>query len=146
MREISEKLENYASFDSPCVRSSYLLMDTHSCCNLKRPCFLLACLESDAYFLGFPGGSVVKNLPAMRQDPGSIPGLGRSPGEANGNPLQYSCLENPMDRNLEGYSPWGHKESDMTEKLTLSHCISFVFSPRSVLFASGCFSNLTGSL
>ena len=41
----------------------------------------------------------VKNLPEMQKtDPGSIPGSGRSPGEGNGNPLQYSCLENPMDR------------------------------------------------
>ena len=40
----------------------------------------------------------VKNLPAMKETPGSIPGLGRSPGEGNGYPLQYSCLENPMDR------------------------------------------------
>ena len=47
---------------------------------------------------GFPGGSVVKNLPPNAGDPGSIPGLGRSPGEGNDNPLQYSCLENPMDR------------------------------------------------
>ena len=46
----------------------------------------------------FPGGSVVKNLPAMAGDTGLIPGLGRSPGEGNGNPLQYSCLENPMGR------------------------------------------------
>ena len=51
----------------------------------------------------FPGGSVVKNLPAM-QEPGasgcasSIPGSGRSPGREDGNPLQYSCLENTMDR------------------------------------------------
>ena len=48
--------------------------------------------------MGFPGGSVVKNLLASAGDTGSIPGLGRSPGEGNGNPLQYSCLENPMDR------------------------------------------------
>ena len=41
---------------------------------------------------------VVKNLPANAGDLGSIPGLGRAPGEGNGNPLQYSCLENPMDR------------------------------------------------
>ena len=64
-------------------------------------------------------------------DPGSIPGLGRSPGEGNGNPLQDSCLENPMDgeshgwRSLVGYSPQGHKELDTTERLhflfTLSH-------------------------
>jgi len=41
---------------------------------------------------------VVKNLPANAEDAGSISGLGRSPGEGNGNPLQYSCLRNPMDR------------------------------------------------
>ena len=46
-------------------------------------------------------------------------GSGRSPGEENGNPLQYSCLENGQ-RILVGYSPWGHKESDMTERLALS--------------------------
>ena len=47
---------------------------------------------------GFPGGSVVKNLPANAGDVGSIPGLGRSATEENGNPLQYSCLDKPMDR------------------------------------------------
>ena len=46
----------------------------------------------------FPGGSVVKNLPAKAENVVSIPESGRSLGEANGNPLQYSCLENPMDR------------------------------------------------
>ena len=48
--------------------------------------------------LGFPGGSVVKNPPAKAGDVGLTPGLGRSPGGGNGNPLQYSCLENPVDR------------------------------------------------
>ena len=48
--------------------------------------------------MGFPGGSVVKNPPANVGDMGLIPGLGRSPGGGNGNPHQYSCLENPMDR------------------------------------------------
>ena len=48
--------------------------------------------------MGFPGGAVVKNLPASVRDTGSIPGSERSPGEENGTPLQYSCLENPMDR------------------------------------------------
>ena len=48
--------------------------------------------------LGLPGGSVVKNLPASAGDVGLIPGLGRSSGEGNDDPLQYSCLENPMDR------------------------------------------------
>ena len=47
--------------------------------------------------LGFSGGSEVKASAPNAGDPGSIPGLGRSPGEGNGNPLQYSCLENPMD-------------------------------------------------
>ena len=49
-------------------------------------------------------------------DPGSIPGSsGRFPGGGNGNSLQDSCLENPMDRGALGYSPWGRKESDTTE-------------------------------
>ena len=48
--------------------------------------------------MGFPSGSVVKNLPANAGNWGSIPGLGRSPEEENGSPLQYSCLENPMDK------------------------------------------------
>ena len=59
---------------------------------------------------GFPGGSVIRNLPANARDAGLIPGSGRSPGEGNGNPLQYSFLENPNgQRSLAGYSPWGHK-------------------------------------
>ena len=51
--------------------------------------------------MGFPGGSAVKNLPVNAgniRDVGSIPGLRRSPGGGHGNPVQYSCLENPMDR------------------------------------------------
>ena len=60
---------------------------------------------------GLPGGSVVKNPPANAGDSGTIPGLGRSPVEGNGNPLQYSCPGNPMDRRawLASYSPWGRK-------------------------------------
>ena len=50
-------------------------------------------------------------------DLGSIPRLGKSSREGNGNPLQYSCLENPMDRGAWQYSPWGRKELDMTERL-----------------------------
>ena len=65
---------------------------------------------------GFPGGLVVKNLPANAGDVGSISGSGRSSGEGNGNPFQYSCLGNPMDRGAwgGGYSSWGCKESNMT--------------------------------
>ena len=62
---------------------------------------------------------VVKNLAANAGDagdPGSIPGLGRSPGGGNSSPLQDSCLEDSMDRGaLAGYSPWDRKESDTTE-------------------------------
>ena len=62
---------------------------------------------------------MVKNLLANAEDPGSVPELGRSPGDGNGNPLQYSCLENPHgQRSLAGYSPWGRKESDMIEQLS----------------------------
>ena len=49
---------------------------------------------------GFPDGSNDKESACNTGDPGSIPGLGRSPGEGNGNPLQYSCLETPMDRGV----------------------------------------------
>ena len=48
-------------------------------------------------YMGFPGGAEVKASACNVGDLGSIPGSGRSPGEGNGNPLQYSCLENPMD-------------------------------------------------
>ena len=68
--------------------------------------------------LGFPGGSVVKNPPVNAGDLVSIPGSERSPGEGNGNPLQYSCLENPMDR--EAWQTRVHrvtKELEMTERL-----------------------------
>ena len=57
---------------------------------------------------------MVKNMPAMRGDLCSVPGLGRSPGGGHGNPLQYSCLENLHgQKSLAGYSPLGRKESDM---------------------------------
>ena len=49
-------------------------------------------------YMYFPGGSVVKNPPANAVDMGLIPGWGRFPGGGNGNPLQYSCWDNPMDR------------------------------------------------
>ena len=66
---------------------------------------------------------MVKN-PCNAGDLGLIPGMGRSPGGGPGNPLQYSCLENSHgQRTLVGYSPWGHKESDTTERLsTTQYC------------------------
>ena len=68
---------------------------------------------------------MVKNLSASAgdlRDAGLIPGSGRSPEEGNGYPLQYSCLENSMDRGaLASYHSWGHKELDATERLTHTH-------------------------
>ena len=66
--------------------------------------------------MDFPGGTMVKNLPAnAERDSGSIPGSGRSAGEGNGNPFQYSFLGNPMDRGDWWASPWSCKMSDITE-------------------------------
>ena len=60
-------------------------------------------------------GSVVKNPPANAGDEGSIPGSGRSPGEGNGNPLQYSCLDNPRDGGSWWAAVYGVAQSDTTE-------------------------------
>ena len=68
---------------------------------------------------GFHGGSDGKESTCSVGDLGSIPRFGRSPGEGNGNPLQYSCLENTHEqRGLAGYSLWDHKELDTTEHST----------------------------
>ena len=73
---------------------------------------------------------MLKNPPANVgevRDVSSIPVLGRSPEERNGNPLQYSCLGNPRgQRSLVGYSPWGHRESDRTERLSTAQSASAV--------------------
>ena len=71
----------------------------------------------------FHGGSDTKESACNAGDLGSLPGLEDSLGGEHGNPLQYSCLENPHgQRVLVGYSPWGHKESHTTEQLsTIQH-------------------------
>ena len=66
--------------------------------------------------VGFPCSSDSKESAWNAGDPGSIPGLGRCPGEGSGIPLQYSCLGNPVDKGAW----WAHKESDTTEWLTFS--------------------------
>ena len=77
-------------------------------------------------FKGFPGGSDSKESTCNVRDMGSIPGLGTSPGGGHGNPLQYSCLENSHgQRSLVGYSSQGHKESDMTKRLSTAQNMSF---------------------
>ena len=69
--------------------------------------------------VGFPHSSVGKESACNSGDPGLIPGLGRSPGEGNVNPLQYSCLENSMDRGAWQATVHGIADSDMIERLTL---------------------------
>ena len=76
-------------------------------------------LWSIFFHQGFPGGLDSKKSTHNVGDLGWIPGLGRSHGGGHGNPLKYSCLKNPHgQRSLAGYSPWGHKELDMTERLS----------------------------
>ena len=73
---------------------------THTYVGGNSSVCLYTCIHS---ILGFPHGSVVKNLPANagdRRDVGSVPGSGRSPGGGHGNPLQYSCLESSVDRGV----------------------------------------------
>ena len=81
---------NLASF--PPLKSLMLVLGSEVLCLYRS--FLRDCI---LVFKGFPGGAEVKASACNVGDLGSIPGLGRSPGEGNGNPLQYSCLENPMD-------------------------------------------------
>ena len=70
----------------------------------------------------FPGGSDDKESTYSECDLGSIPGLGRSVGGKHDSTLQYSCLENPHgQRSLAGYSPWSHKELDVTEVTARTH-------------------------
>ena len=95
-------------------------------------------LRSQAWYIGeaknsallSPGGSDGKESVCNAGGLCSFPGLGRSPGGGHGNPLQYSCLENPRgQRSLEGYSPWGRKEMDMTERLsTVQHIPLYKFT------------------
>ena len=87
--------------------------------------FLLMDIQAASTLPGFPGGSVVKNLPASVGDLALIPGSGRCPGEANGSPLQYSYLGNPMDR-----GSWSMKSqmSQRTQRLNNSNALAVVTS------------------
>ena len=72
--------------------------------------------------MGFPGGSAIKNPPANAGDSGLIPGMGRSPGEGNGKPLQYPCLPNPVDRGTWKASVNRAQRVSTTEVSTHNRC------------------------
>ena len=82
-------------------------------------------------YLGFLDGSIVENLPANagdEADAGSIPEWGRSPGKGNGNPLQYACPRNPIQRSLVDYSPWSYKRAGHDLATEHTHRLSVQFS------------------
>ena len=109
----------------PSIRSRSTLITLTSKCT-----FLYTTLPSSNALLSlpqvsFPGGSEGRTSACSAGDPGSIPRLGRPPGERNGYPLQCSCLaEASRQRSLVGYSLWGHTQLDTTERLTFSHSTS----------------------
>ena len=83
-------------------------------------------ISSPTFSKGLPGGSDGKESACNVGYLGSIPGLRRSPEGEHGNPLQYSCLENPHgQRSLEGYSPWDHKLLEMTERLSAAQHLTY---------------------
>ena len=104
MLEIFRTIFDSSLFLTPCVHCIIKscqffyqgISETHQLLFTSRDTILT---HASLYLpMDLPDGSAVKNLPANAGDKGSIPGSGRSPGEGNGNPLQYSCLGNPMDR------------------------------------------------
>ena len=95
--------------------SCHLLTSPHFLIIFKAFYYFLTLQDDVLHLVVFPCGSAGKESACNVEDLASIPGLGRSPGEGKGYPLQYSGLENSMD-----YTPGGCKESDMTEWLLLS--------------------------
>ena len=100
--------------------SAVIILIPCSCPSIVKQMCLLPSLHSLVSLYIFPGGSDCKESACNTGDPGSIPGSGKSPGGGNGNPLQYSCLENSRD----GLQSMCLKELDTTEGLTLSLCMS----------------------
>ena len=96
--------------------------------------YLSNCTELNSIYVGFPSSSDSKESACHAGDPGSIPRSGRSPREGHGNTLQFSCLENSMERGVtvpgELYSPWGQEESDTTGTNI------FIFTPYTWFFLS----------
>ena len=98
--------------------------EIHFC--IKKWIFLSLLKLQFRLCLGFPGSSVVKSLPASAGDVDLIPELGRSPGLGNGNLLQYSCLENSMDR--EAWWATGHEVTNCQTQLSMHGCVDKIFS------------------
>ena len=115
-------LSTWALQDSETLSKYYYFHGNLAICTSSigtySPCSRIH-LETGCITKGFPGGSDSKESAWNTGDPGLIPGWVRSAGEGNGNPLQYSCLENPVTEKPGGCSPQARKESDMAERLTL---------------------------
>ena len=96
---------DFCSINGPTMANFRLPKGVHWMQNLEDIYYICVCIHTHTHthihthmYIGFPGGSEGKESSCNARDPGSILGLGRSPGEGNGYPFQHSCLENPMDR------------------------------------------------
>ena len=127
------------------VQVFYFLIDPLSRCSIQHwrwDIEVAMCCYRAVYFSlrGFPGGSEGKASTCNVGDPGSIPGLGRSPGEGNGNPPQYSCLENPMDSPRGAWQATVHRVTKSRTRLS-DYTFTFYFS----LQSCECWLHLSGS-
>ena len=104
----------------PAVKLSQFTNQWNKCWNSSNPVIAASVIDTCIFYKGFPCSSVGKESACSTGDPGSILGLGRSPGEGNGNWLQYPCLENLMDTGACWAAVHGDAESGMTEWLTLT--------------------------
>ena len=112
-------------------------MDLKFCVSIGG--FLRDCI---LVFKGFPGGTEVKASACKVGDLGSIPGSGRSPGEGNGNPLQYSCLENPVDGGLQTVDLVGYSPQVAKSQIRLSDFIFTFTLMRTARFICVCFNSV----
>ena len=108
-----------------CLEDGWIQKDELPCFPYIKSQLFMNCVHSTVS-KGFPDGSDSKEFACNSGVVGLIQGSGRSPGGGNGYPLQYSCLENSMERSLAGYSAWGCKESDTTETLLCFYCFKSI--------------------
>ena len=116
-------------FLQTCVALSFLSFKSQLKCSFFKEVFLNNSLKISVSLtlLGFPGGSEVKASASSAGNPGSFPGSGRSPGEGSGNPLQYSCLENPMEGGA-----WWTAVHGVTKSRTRLSDFTYLLNPDSV--------------